>query len=81
MFKRALAAPSETEFQISRPYDELQTAIHGEDALRPKEYLRHRLERFEEYFGIKTHEDLQALLEAPGALELAAVYRVVVEAF
>ena len=81
MFKRALAASRETEFQISRPYDELQTAIHGEDALRPKEYLRHRLERFEEYFGIKTHEDLQAPLEALGALELAVVYRVVVEAF
>jgi len=81
MFKRALAASRETEFQISRPYDELQTAIHGEDALRPKEYLRHRLERFGEYFSIKTHEDLQAPLEALGALELAAVYRVVVEAF
>ena len=81
MFKRALATSRETEFQISRPYDELQTTIHGEDTLRPREYLRHRLERFEEYFGIKTHEDLQALLETLDALELAAVYRVVVEAF
>jgi signal transduction histidine kinase len=47
----------------------------------PSEYLRHRLVRFEEYFGIKTHEDLQVPLEALGALELAAVYRAVVEAF
>ena len=81
MLDQALKASRETEFQVSRPYDELQTTIHGEAGLRPKEYLRHRLVRFEEYFGIKTHEDLQAPLEALGALELAAVYRVVVEAF
>jgi signal transduction histidine kinase len=58
----------------------LHTTIHGEATLRPKEYLRHRLVRFEEYFGIKTHEDPQAPLEALGPLELAAVYRIVVEA-
>ncbi|HEV8044898.1 MAG TPA: hypothetical protein VGP38_06950, partial [Rubrobacter sp.] len=81
MVDHALQASRETEFQVSRPYDELQTAIHGEDALRPREYLRHRLVRFEEYFGVKTHEDLQAPLEALNPLELAAVYRIVVEAF
>jgi signal transduction histidine kinase len=81
MLDQALKASRETEFQVSRPYDELQTTIHGEDALRPKEYLRHRLVRFEEYFGIKTHEDLQASLEVLSPIELAAVYRIVVEAF
>ena len=45
---------------VSRPYDELQATIPGEDTLGPEEYLRHRLARFEEYFGIKAHEDLQA---------------------
>ena len=79
MLDQALKASRETEFQVSRPYDELQTTIHGDATLRPKRYLRHRLVRFEEYFGIKTHEDLQAPLEALGPLELAAVYRIVVE--
>jgi len=78
---QALKASRETEFQVSRPYDELQTTIHGEAALRPREYLRHRLVRFEEYFGIETHEDLQAPLEVLSPIELAAVYRIVVEAF
>jgi len=81
MLDHALKASRETEFQVSRPYDELRTAIHGEDALRPREYLRHRLVRFEEYFGVKTHEDLQAPLEVLSPIELAAVYRIVVEAF
>ena len=81
MLDRALETSRETEFQVSRPYDELRTTLHGEDALRPTQYLRHRLARFEEYFGIETHEDLQVPLEALSPKELAAVYRVVVEAF
>ncbi len=81
MLDHALKASRETEFQVSRPYDELQTAILGEDTLKPGEYLRHRLVRFEEYFGIKTHEDLQAPLEALKPIEVAAVYRIVTEAF
>ena len=77
----ALRAARETEFQVSRPYDELQTTIHGEGRMRPRDYLRHRLVRFEEYFGIKTHEDLQAPLEVLSPMEIAAVYRFAVEAF
>jgi signal transduction histidine kinase len=80
MVDHALEASRETEFQVSRPYDELQTTIHGKAALRPREYLRHRLARFEEYFGVETHEDLQAPLEVLSPMELAAVYRMVVEA-
>jgi len=81
MVSNALRASRETEFQVSRPYDELQTSIHGEGAMRPREYLRHRLVKFEEYFGIKTHEDLQAPLDGLSAMEIAAVYRFLVEAF
>ena len=81
MVSNALRASRETEFQVSRPYDELQTSVHGESGLRPRNYLRHRLVRFEEYFGIKTHEDLQAPLEGLSPLEIAAVYRFAVEAF
>ena len=77
----ALRASREMEFQVSRPYEELQTSIHGEGALRPREYLRHRLVKFEEYFGIKTHEDLQAPLESLSPMEIAAVYRFTVESF
>ena len=81
MVSNALRASRETEFQVSRPYEELQTSIHGEGSLRPREYLRHRLVKFEEYFGIKTHEDLQAPLEVLSSMEIAAVYRFLVEAF
>ena len=51
MVSNALRASRETEFQVSRPYDELETSIHGEGSMRPREYLRHRLVKFEEYFG------------------------------
>jgi hypothetical protein len=81
MVSSALRTSRETEFQVSRPYDELQTSVHGEGGLRPRNYLRHRLVRFEEYFGIKTHEDLQAPLESLSPMEIAAVYRFVVETF
>jgi len=77
----ALRASRETEFQVSRPYEELQTSVHGEGGLQPRNYLRHRLVKFEEYFGIKTHEDLQAPLETLSPMEIAAVYRFAVEAF
>jgi len=81
MVSNALRASRETEFQVSRPYEELHTSVHGEGGLRPQNYLRHRLVRFEEYFGIKTHEDLQAPLESLSPMEIAAVYRFAVEAF
>ena len=81
MVSNALRTSRETEFQVSRPYEELHTSVHGEGGLRPQNYLRHRLVRFEEYFGIKTHEDLQAPLERLSPLEIAAVYRFAVEAF
>ena len=81
MVSNALRTSRETEFQVSRPYDELRTSVHGESGLQPRNYLRHRLVRFEEYFGIKTHEDLQAPLESLSPMEVAAVYRFAVEAF
>lgn len=70
----------ETEYRISRPYDELET-IHNEDLPRPDDFLRQRLARFEEYFGIKGHEDLRTPLNVLSPAEFAAAYRVVVEAF
>ena len=81
MVSNALRAARETEFQVSRPYDELRTSVHGEGGMRPHDYLRHRLVKFEEYFGIKTHEDLQAPLETLSPMEIATVYRFVIEAF
>jgi hypothetical protein len=41
MISNALRASRETEFQVSRPYEELQTSVHGEGGLRPRSYLRH----------------------------------------
>ena len=80
MFERALAVSRGTEFQISRPYDEL-SALRGESPPGVGDFLRQRLRKFEEYFGVKTHDDLQASLEALNPAEAAALNRVAVEAF
>src|SRR5215207_1445992 len=50
MFGRALAASREAEFRISRPYDEL-SALRGESPPGAADFLRQRLQKFEEYFG------------------------------
>ena len=80
MFGRALEASREAEFQISRPYDEL-SALRGESPPGAGDFLRQRLGKFEEYFGVKTHDDLQASLETLNPAETAALIRVAVEAF
>jgi signal transduction histidine kinase len=80
MFGRALGASREAEFQISRPYDELQS-LRGESPPGVGDFLRHRLQRFEEYFGVKTHDDLQVSIEVLNPAETAALIRVFVEAF
>jgi len=80
MFERALAASREAEFQISRPYDEL-SALRGESPPGATDFLSQRLHKFEEYFGVKTHDDLQAALEVLNPAETAALIRVTVEAF
>jgi signal transduction histidine kinase len=80
MFEKALNAARGAEFQISRPYDEL-SALREETPPGAGDYLRQRLQKFEEYFGIKTHDDLQASLEALNPSEAAALNRIAVEAF
>ena len=80
MFEKALNAARGAEFQISRPYDEL-SALREETPPGAGDYLRQRLQKFEEYFGIKTHDDLQAPLEALNPSEAAALNRIAVEAF
>jgi signal transduction histidine kinase len=80
MFGRALEASREAEFRISRPYDELQ-ALRGESPPGAGDFLRQRLRKFEEYFGVKTHDDLQASVDVLNSAETAALIRVSVEAF
>jgi signal transduction histidine kinase len=80
MFGRALAASREAEFRISRPYDEL-SALRGERPPGVADFLRQRLRKFEEYFGVKTHDDTQAPLDVLNPAETAALIRVFVEAF
>jgi signal transduction histidine kinase len=80
MFGRVLAASREAEFRISRPYDEL-SALRGERAPGAADFLRQRLRKFEEYFGVKTHDDIQASLEVLNQAETAALLRVFVEAY
>ncbi len=77
---RAFRISREAEYRISRPYEELR-ASQSEIPLSPDDYLRERLAKFEEYFGIKTHEDLRAPLDVLSQAEVAVVNRVVVEAF
>jgi signal transduction histidine kinase len=80
MFEKALNAARGAEFQISRPYDEF-SVLRDESPPGAGDYLRQRLQKFEEYFGIKTHDDLQAPLEALNPAEAAALNRIAVEAF
>ena len=79
-FGRTLEASREAEFLVSKPYDELQ-ALAQENQPRLDDHLRHRLVKFEEYFGIQTHADLQACLEILNPQEITAVNRIAVEAF
>jgi signal transduction histidine kinase len=80
MYGRALGASREAEFQISRPYDEL-SALRGESPPGAGDFLRQRLRKFEEYFGVKTHDDLQTSLEVSNPAETAAHIRVFIETF
>ena len=80
MLEKALDTARGAEFQISRPYDEL-SALRDESPPGAGDYLRQRLQKFEEYFGVKTHDDLQASLEDLNPAEAAALNRIAVEAF
>lgn len=79
LLENALEAAREAEFRISRPYDELQ-GEHGQTPESPDAFLRRRLGKFEEYFGIKAHEDLRASLASLKPAEIAAINRVTIEA-
>ncbi len=79
MLSRALEVSQETEYRVSQPYDELQ-AVHGDVASNPSDYLRQRLRRFEEYFGVETHDDFRVPFERLRPPEVAAAQRVFVEA-
>jgi signal transduction histidine kinase len=79
MLDRALETSQEAEYHVSEPYDELQ-AIDREVPSNPSDYLSHRLKKFEEYFGIETHEDFRVPFELLGPAEVAAAQRVFIEA-
>lgn len=85
---RARETIRETEYRISLPYDELLSRsdangdVDGYDEVaHPRSFLCYRLSRFEEYFGIKAHADLQSPLEALRPEQMEAVNRIAVEAF
>jgi signal transduction histidine kinase len=79
MLLRALEASQEAEYRVSEPYEELQN-VEGDVPSNPSDYLRHRLKKFEEYFGIVTHEDFRVPLELLSPAEVAAAQRVFIEA-
>lgn len=78
---RARETIREAEYRISRPYDELRSRHDGEVSHPAGSFLCYRLARFEEYFGIKSHKDLQSPLESLKEAEMEAVNRIAVEAF
>ncbi len=78
MLDRALEASQEAEYRVSEPYDELRAV--REATTNPSDYLRHRLKKFEEYFGIETHDDFKVPFEYLSPAEVATAQRVVVEA-
>src|SRR5215213_10234898 len=65
---------------MGRREDEL-SALRGESPPGAADFLRQRLRKFEEYFGVKTHDDIRASLEVLNPSETAALLRVFVEAF
>jgi signal transduction histidine kinase len=79
MLDRALETSREAEYHVSEPYDELQ-AVDREVPSNPSDYLSHRLKKFEEYFGIETHEDFRIPFELLSPAEVATAQRVFVEA-
>ena len=79
MLDRALEASQEAEYHVSEPYDELRT-VDGEAPSNPSDYLRHRLKKFEEHFGIETHDDFKIPFELLSPAEVAAAQRVFIEA-
>ena len=78
MLDRALAASQEAEYRVSEPYDELRAV--REVATNPSDYLLQRLKKFEQYFGIETHDDFKVPFESLSPAEVATAQRVVVEA-
>jgi signal transduction histidine kinase len=79
MLDRALETSQEAEYHVSEPYDELQ-AVDREVPSNPSDYLSHRLKKFEEYFGIETHEDFRVPFELLSPAEVATAQRVFIEA-
>ncbi len=77
---RARGTAREAEYRISRPYDELRSQ-HETDVPHPGSFLSYRLSRFEEYFGIKAHADMQSPLEELCPEKMEVVNRIAVEAF
>lgn len=75
----AIEASREANFQVGRPIDELRARWAGDDQ-DPSPLLGRLLTDFEEYFGIRPHEDLRADLTRLCPDELAAAYRVASEA-
>lgn len=78
---RARETAREAEYRISRPYDELRSKHETDDVPHPGSFLCYRLSRFEEYFGIKAHVDMQSPLEELCPEEMEVVNRIAVEAF
>jgi signal transduction histidine kinase len=79
MLDRALETSQEAEYHVSEPYDELQ-AVDSKVPSNPSDYLSHRLKRFEEYFGVETHEDFRVPFELLSPAEITTAQRVFVEA-
>lgn len=79
ILEKALEASREAGRDLDRPLDELRAAT-GHDAGRATAFLRERLLRLRDRYGIKVHEDLRAPLEELGRKEIPVAQQVFVEA-
>ena len=78
LLEKALEASREAGRDLSRPLDELRAAT-GHDVEDPATFFRERLKKLESFYGMETHEELEAPLEDLRREEVAVAQQIFVE--
>jgi signal transduction histidine kinase len=75
---KALEASREAGRDLSRPLDELRAATE-QDTENPEAFFREQLRKLSSFYGMETHEDLEAPFEELGKEELLVAQQIFVE--
>ena len=75
---KALEASRDAGRDLSRPLDELRAATEH-DARNPEVFFRERLRKLASFYGMETHEDLEAPFEELGKEESLVAQQIFVE--